>query len=124
MVVSKNDEFVGEMRAEDDGKYNFRLKPGERYKIMFDCKGYYAKFIIIDTKNIPPHPVPVAYDIEMDIQLIPKIRGFDEKLLDEPVGVGHYDAKSDMLVFDEVYTRQRSGIIEASWQAALAKAKK
>jgi hypothetical protein len=105
------------------GKYSLDLPLGSKYTFIFKAKGYVQKIILIDTRNIPDQNTTGGFQLNMDIQLVSYVKGYNKKLNEVPIAKAGFDPEIDDLVFDIPYTKGRIALIEAELQRLRLKKK-
>ncbi len=94
-------------------KYELDLPLGHLYEINFSKTDYVGKKIQINTKYIPEEDQEGGFKLELDMSLFVYIDGFNESILDEPIGIAAYEAERNSIEFDFDYTRQIMNKVDA-----------
>jgi hypothetical protein len=106
------------------GKYSLDLPLDYEYTFIFKAKGYVQKIILVDTRNISPEDTTGGFELNLDINLIGSVKGYNKKLNKLPIGKAVYDPTLNDIVFDIPYTKGRQAIIQAEIQRLRSKKKK
>jgi len=88
-----------------NGKFEFILDYGHEYNIRFGAAGYIAKFITIDSKNVPDEDKIIGQAIDLDMSLFQFVEGINFDILKKPIGIARYDSNAGDVSFDYKYTR-------------------
>lgn len=94
-------------------KFEFDLPLGHLYEIKFSKSDYIGKKIQINTKYIPEEDQEGGFKLDLDMSLFAFIEGFNEDILEEPIGIAAYDAERNSIEFDFDYTRQIMNKVDA-----------
>jgi hypothetical protein len=105
------------------GKYSVDLPLDCEYTFIFKAKGYVQKIILLDVRNIPVEDTTGGFQLNMDINLLSFIKGYNKKLNKVPIGKAAYDPMTGDVVFDMPYTKGRQTLIEAERERLRAKKK-
>jgi len=88
------------------GKCKFKLDTGAIYKITFDKSGYYGKYLLIDTHELPSDYKKKS-KIKVDVGLFRKKKYLDAGFLEEKaIGIAAYDFILNKIAWDVEYTQQ------------------
>jgi hypothetical protein len=105
------------------GKYTLDLPLDYEYTFIFEAKGYVQKIILVDMRNIPVEDTTGGFQLNMDINLISFVKGYNKKLNKLPIGKAAYDRTLNDIVFDIPYTKARNALIEVEIQRLRLKKK-
>ncbi len=111
--VTQDGKSFDSYTTSGSSKFEFDLPLGHLYNIKFSKDGYIGKKIEINTKYIPEEDQEGGFKLDLDMSLFEYIEGFDESILEEPIGIAAYDAGRNSIEFDFDYTRQIMNKVEA-----------
>jgi hypothetical protein len=110
VVVYQNKELFVAFFSSKDGSYEFNLPIGFEYEVMFGGSAFVNQKIQVDTKGM--HKRPGGYDLDLDIELFRVMDGYEFPLLNEPFVKIGWDAETEQLIQDELYTLDRKRELE------------
>ena len=101
-----------------NGKYSLSLDHGSDYVLRFTFQDMSPRIVELNTSTIPSdyHVRPFYLTVEMSMFDVPS--GFDEALLDEPIGKVAFDPAKEQLSWDLPYTSRMQSRIEEELAAA------
>ncbi|TXC81663.1 hypothetical protein [Luteibaculum oceani] len=88
-----------------NGKFELDLDFDHDYDIRFVKDGYVAKFININTKNVPDENKVGGFGFDLDMSLFEEIDGINFDILKKPIGKASFVPAAGELGFDFEYTR-------------------
>lgn len=95
------------------GKFELDLAFDHDFEVHFDKPGYVAKFLKIDTRNVPKEDRVGGFGFDIDMSLFETIEGVNFDLFKQPVGIAKFTAATHAVNFDFEYTKQFLAQIEA-----------
>ena len=111
--VTQDGKTFDSYTTSGSSKFEFDLPLGHLYEINFSKSDYVGKKIQINTKYIPEEDQEGGFKLDLDMSLFAYIEGFNEAILDEPIGIAAYDAERNSIEFDFDYTRQIMNKVDA-----------
>lgn len=90
-----------------NGKYGFNLPLGHQYIIEFTASNFVRKKIEINTKGIPPEDMAGGFKLNMDMTLFELVEGFNESIMEKPLGKAQFDPIRNAVEFDYDYTARK-----------------
>ena len=117
--VLRNGEPYDAVSTLSSGKYSLSLDHGADYELRFTFGDLSPRRVELQTSSIPEEfrERPFYLTVEMSMFEIPP--GFDESLLDEPIGKVAFDPSKEQLSWDLPYTaRMQSRIDDALEEAS------
>ena len=101
-----------------NGKYSLSLDHGSDYVLKFTYRDMSPRIVELNTSTIPTdfHERPFYLTVEMSMFDVPS--GFDQGLLDEPIGKVAFDPAKEQLAWDLPYTSRMQSRIEEALAAA------
>ncbi len=102
-------------KTSGSAKFEFNLPLGSIYEIKFSKNGFVSKKIQINTKYIPEEDQEGGFKLDLDMSLFAYVEGFNESILEEPIGIAQYDAERNAIEFDFDYTNKIMNKIEAEF---------
>jgi len=122
VLLRKDGESLEKMKIDDSGQYAFFFLAGSKYSASFYANGRLAKLVEFDLTKLPQNrEKPAAYQLDIEITLQLKPKGFNEELLLIPYARCSYDVAADLVSFDIPYINERKAIIEAELQKCASK---
>ena len=115
-VIIREDSLPLVSAAIDSGKYECSLAFDHVYRIRYEAPGYVAKFIEIDTREIPLEMREGGFGINVEILLFRFFKHGDYSLLQEPIGKARYVPADSMITWDLQWTdmiRERFRVAKA-----------
>lgn len=105
-----------------NGKYSLTLDHGSDYELKFTFQDLSPRKVILKTSTIPEafRERPFYLTVEMSLFEVPP--GFDQDLLEEPIGKVSFDPAKEQLAWDLNYTATMQSRIEAELNVASADA--
>ena len=103
-----------------NGKYALSLDHGADYELIFTFDDLSPRKVELNTSSIPEdyRERPFYLTVEMSMFEVPP--GFDQGLLDEPIGKVRFDAAKEQLAWDLDYTARMQARIENALSDALS----
>lgn len=104
ITVYESNQVVNSFKTPRNGSFQLLLMPGKYYTLDVTKDGYVAKRISFDTEmNDKTNSVPVY---ECDLDLVPQVlfQGMDIGMLDFPMAIVEFDARSRSFTHNEKYT--------------------
>ena len=86
------------------GKFDFTLPLGYSYDIKFSRKEYVSKIMRIDTRNIPSEDRAGGFQMDIEPSLFKYVKGFNKRILKEPIAKACFDPMTNYISFDFEYT--------------------
>lgn len=111
--VEQDGKTFDSFTTSGNAKFDFEMPLGHNYKFIFSKAGFVSKNVEISTKNIPEEDKEGGFDAKIDMSLFTKIDGFDESILDSPIGIMGYDPAKNSIDWDLAYTEQIQQKIKA-----------
>ena len=103
------------------GKFDFTLPLGYSYDFKFSRKEYVAKIMRIDTRNIPSEDRAGGFQIDFEGSLFKYVKGFNKRILKEPMGRAQFDPMTNSISFDFDYTASMQKKIDEEFNRLKAK---
>ena len=106
------------VRTLGNGKYTLSLDHGADYQLVFTYEDLSVRSVEVNTSTIPDafRERPFFLNVEMSLFEVPP--GFDQSLLDEPIGKVSFDESKEKLDWDLRYTRNMQNRIESALESA------
>lgn len=114
--VTRNDSLYAIVQADASHKSIF-LPLGHTYSIKLNSTGYLGKSIWMDMTQIPPEDAEGGFLSELNFVLFKDQAGFDESILEQPIGKASYNLDIHAFEWDFEYTSSRQELINQSLQA-------
>ncbi|MES2628778.1 MAG: hypothetical protein V4616_07395 [Bacteroidota bacterium] len=95
------------------GKFEVDVPFDGDYELRFSKDGYVAKFIKMDTRNVPKDDKVGGFGFDLDISLFKVIEGVNFDLFKQPMGIAKYSVATGTVEFDTEYTKA----FLAKWEA-------
>jgi len=101
-----------------NGRYTLSLDHGADYELVFTYEDLSVRRVEINTATIPEEfrDRPFFLNVEMSLFEVPA--GFDESLLDEPIGKVSFDEAKEKLDWDLDHTRRVQSRIDSALEGA------
>jgi hypothetical protein len=96
-------EFTSE-HVNAEGKYELYLDFDHRYRIRYRAPDHVAKYIEIDTRNIPAEERTGGYGMNVEMTLFKFDPHGDYTFLQEPIGKARFDTVNKELAWDLAWT--------------------
>lgn len=87
-----------------NGKYEFELPLGYRYKLTFTNGGFFNRSVEIDTKGIPEEDMAGGFQLNMDMSLLTENDCLDPQIMNKSIGKAAFDPVRNAVEFDFDYT--------------------
>ena len=106
------------VRTLGNGRYTLSLDHGADYQLVFTYEDLSVRSVEVNTSTIPDafRERPFFLNVEMSLFEVPP--GFDQSLLDEPIGKVSFDESKEKLDWDLRYTRNMQNRIESALESA------
>ena len=116
--VLRNGQPYDAVSTLSSGKYSLSLDHGADYELRFTMGDLSPRKVELQTSSIPEafRERPFYLTVEMSMFEIPP--GFDESLLDQPIGKVAFDASKEQLSWDLPYTSRMQSQIDDALEAA------
>ena len=102
--VLSGGEAFDEIEVDRNGKYFLDLPLRNDYMIVFRAEGMVAKRVAINSANTPEGELPDGFMFDLDMSLFDVIEGFDESIMETPIGIASFDDRSGRIQFDLDHT--------------------
>ena len=113
VVVLQDGSEIERVEVNKNAEFEFSFALGHSYTLEFERDGFMAKKVVLDFSHAVPDENADAFGLYgLDMTLIKEIEGFDETILDTPVGMGVYDPDSKTFTFDSDHTDRMKMRIE------------
>ncbi|MBL0044915.1 MAG: hypothetical protein IPP33_11155 [Flavobacteriales bacterium] len=115
-VIIREDSLPLVSASVDSGKYECNLEFDHVYRLRYEAPGYVAKFLEIDTRNIPTEMREGGFGINVEMTLSRFFKYGDYSLLQEPIGKARYVPADSMISWDLQWTemmRERFRVAKA-----------
>jgi hypothetical protein len=120
VLLRKEGESLEKLKIDDSGQYAFFFLAGSKYTAAFSAKGHLAKLVEFDLTKLPQNnDKKSAYQLDIEIALQNKPKGFNEELLLVPFARCSYSSETDLVSFDTAYINERKTLIDAEIQRCL-----
>ena len=93
-----------EIEVDRNGTYFLDLPLRNDYMIVFRAEGMVAKRVAINSANTPVGELPDGFMFDLDMSLFDVIEGFDESIMETPIGIASFDDRSGRIQFDLDHT--------------------
>lgn len=113
--VEKDGSVFDSYTTGGNSKFDFEMDLGHNYKFIFSKAGFVSKNVEISTKNIPEEDQEGGFDAKIDMSLFEKQDGFDESILESPIGIMSFDPAKNAIDWDFAYTEQIQQKIKAEF---------
>lgn len=95
-----------------NGKYTLSLDHGTDYVLLFSFEDMSPRRVLLNTSSIPQEFQERPFYLTVEMSLFDVPPGFDQGLLDEPIGKVAFDAVKEQLAWDLPYTANMQARIE------------
>ena len=115
-VIIREDSLPLVSASIDSGKYECNLEFDHVYRLRYEAPGYVAKFIEIDTRDVPTEMREGGFGINVDMTLFRFYTFGDYSGLEEPIGKARYVAADSAISWDLPWTermRERFRLVRA-----------
>jgi hypothetical protein len=112
LMIFKDGNQFDIINAGVGGKYKTDLPLGFTYDFKFTQAGYIQEIIRVDTRNIPEEDAAGGFELQLDVNLLRMIPGYNLELNKEPIGKAEYDAEQNDIIFNLKYTKDKQKIID------------
>ena len=102
--VLRGGEAFDEIEVDRNGKYFLDLPLRHDYVIVFSAEGLVAKRVAINSASTPEGELPEGFMFDLDMSLFDLIEGFDEGIMETPIGIASFDERSGRIQFDLDHT--------------------
>ena len=102
--VIRNGEAFDQIDVDRNGKYFFDVPLRSDYMIEFSAPEMVTKRVQIDGAAVPPSALNDGFTFDLDMSLFGYVEGFDESLLDTPIGIATFNERSARIEFDLSHT--------------------
>ena len=102
--VLRGGEAFDEIEVDRNGKYFLDLPLRHDYVIVFSAEGLVAKRVAINSGGTPEGELPDGFMFDLDMSLFDMIEGFDEGIMETPIGIASFDERSGRIQFDLDHT--------------------
>ena len=118
VTVLQDGQPYDAVRTLGNGKYTLSLDHGADYQLVFTYEDLSVRSVEVNTSTIPEafRERPFFLNVEMSLFEVPA--GFDQSLLDEPIGKVSFDEAKEKLDWDLRYTRNMQDRIESALESA------
>lgn len=113
--VYKNGRVAFSENTGITGKYELHLELGFFYKIKFSKADYHSKIIEFDFTNLTPEEEEGGFMMDIPGTLFKVQKGFDKKILKEPIGRVSYSDETNAMEWDEAYHAKMKAKIDAEF---------
>ncbi|PCJ81267.1 MAG: hypothetical protein COA49_06025 [Bacteroidetes bacterium] len=104
IVVFQDGEEYDRMEGDNSAGYSFELPLRHSYTFQYIRDGFVSKKVVLDVSNIPENDYIDGFGFDLDMTLFKTIEGFDESILDTPIGMGTYNIDTGKFKFDMDHT--------------------
>jgi hypothetical protein len=115
VTVYKNGRVASSENTGIPGKYELHLELGFLYKIKFSKADYHSKIIEFDFTNLTPEQEEGGFMMDLPGTLFKAQKGFDKKILKEPIGRISFSAETNAMEWDEEYHAKMKAKIDAEF---------
>ena len=102
--VLRGGEAFDEIEVDRNGKYFLDLPLRHDYVIVFSAEGLVAKRVAINSASTPEGELPDGFMFDLDMSLFDMIEGFDEGIMETPIGIASFNERSGRIQFDLDHT--------------------
>lgn len=102
--VLRGGEAFDEIEVDRNGKYFLDLPLRHDYVMVFSAEGLVAKRVAINSAGTPEGELPDGFMFDLDMSLFDMIEGFDEGIMETPIGIASFDERSGRIQFDLDHT--------------------
>ena len=111
IVFQDGDEF-DRIDGDNNAGYSFELPLFHEYTFQFSREGFTSKKVSLDVSDVPDTDAVSGFGFDLDMTLFKTIDGFDESIMDTPIGIGTYDVETGKFNFDMDHTERVEQRIE------------
>ena len=104
VTVIQNGEAFDQIDVDRNGKYFLDVPLRSDYLIEFSAPHMVTKRVQIDGAAVPPSELNDGFTFDLDMSLFAYVEGFDESLLDTPIGIATFNERSARIEFDLSHT--------------------
>ncbi|MFM1999567.1 MAG: hypothetical protein RL204_1514 [Bacteroidota bacterium] len=115
VTVYKNGRLESSVKTGITGMYELHLELGFLYRVKFSRVDYHSKIVEFDLTNIPPEEQEGGYMMDLPGTLFKAQKGFDKKILKEPIGKVYFSSENNSLEYDEAYHTKMKAKIDAEF---------
>ena len=112
VVVFQDGSEFDRLEVDNNAGYSFELPLRHLYTFQFVRDGFTSKKVSLDVSDVPDTDAVDGFGFDLDMTLFKTIEGFDESILDTPIGMGTYDVESSKFNFDMEHTARVKQRIE------------
>jgi hypothetical protein len=104
VVVFQDGTELDRLEGDNNAGYSIELPPLHLYTFQFLRDGFMSKNVSLDVSDVPDTDAVDGFLFDLDMTLFKTIEGFDESILDTPIGMGTYDVESEKFTWDMEHT--------------------
>ena len=104
VVVFQDGTEFDRLEVDNNAGYSFELPLRHLYTFQFVRDGFMFKKVSLDVSDVPDTDAVDGFGFDLDMTLFKTIEGFDESILDTPIGMGTYDVETGKFNFDMEHT--------------------
>lgn len=104
VAVFQGGEAFDEIDVDRNGKYFLDLPLRSDYVIEFRAEGMVSKRVAINSANTPEDELTDGFMFDLDMSLFDRMEGFDESIMETPIGIATFDERSGRIQFDLDHT--------------------
>ncbi len=104
VVVFQDGTELDRLEGDNNAGYSIDLPPLHLYTFQFVRYGFTSKKVSLDVSDVPDTDAVDGFGFDLDMTLFKTIEGFDESILDTPIGMGTYDVETGNFNFDMEHT--------------------
>ena len=104
VVVFQDGTEFDRLEVDNNAGYSFELPLRHLYTFQFVRDGFTSKKVSLDVSDVPETDAVDGFGFDLDMTLFKTIEGFDESILDTPIGMGTYDVETGKFNFDMDHT--------------------
>ncbi len=113
--VTRNGEAFDQIQVDRNGKYFLDLPLRHNYVIEFSADGMVSKRVAIESAHTPEDQLNDGFMFDLDMSLFDVVEGFDESILETPIGIASFDDRSGRIQFDLDHTTDMRRRIDAEF---------
>jgi hypothetical protein len=102
--VLQDGSAFDEIQVDRNGKYFLDLPLRHNYVIVFSSDGMISKRVAINSAQTPEGQLSDGFMFDLDMSLFDTIEGFDEGIMETPIGIASFDDRSGRIQFDLDHT--------------------
>ncbi len=87
------------------GRYQLDITEERSYRFAFGMTNYYPKSVVIEAIGPTKEQWVGGYGLNIDINLLPEVEGFDMSFGNEPYGYARFDPTTENFAWDVEYTQ-------------------